>query len=308
VSIENKKDNTMQLQPDCIPCILTMSIAAIRKLSLNDDVSRDLYSDILTIPGLRGLEWNQTSPDIIEIVMEKISSVVNNVDPFLEEKNNLNNRVLKIYPFLSKLVTDSPDPLYTAAKISILGNSIDFMMPDGTVTIETFIMEKLDTPLSKKAFSAFTQQLEKANQILFFGDNCGEIVCDKLFIKTLKKQYDLEVAYVVRNIPTLNDATLKEAMDIGLDEVATVMNNGIDGPLPGTVLKRCSSKVKKLVDQSDLIISKGGGNFDTLEEEIHHLNTDITFMLLSKCAPQNAYFKTNLHQMILANFSHGQLL
>ena len=56
----------MLIQPDCIPCILTMSISAIRKLSLDDMTARDLFSNILRIPGLRGLEWNQPSPDIIE--------------------------------------------------------------------------------------------------------------------------------------------------------------------------------------------------------------------------------------------------
>ena len=291
----------MLIQPDCIPCILTMSNAAIKRLSLDGTIARELFSNILTIPGLRGLEWNQPSPDIIEVVMKKISAAVNDPDPFHNEKINLNNRVLKIYPFLKKLVEESSDPLNTAAKISILGNSIDFMMPEGTATIKDFIIKKLETSLSKDEFTTFQNQLSKTKHLLYFGDNCGEIVLDKLFIKIIKKQYDIEVVYVVRSVPTMNDATLKEAMDVGIDQVATVIKNGIDGPLPGTVLKRCSPRVKKLVDQSDLIISKGGGNFDSLSEEVNNLKTKITFMLLSKCQPYNKYFNTNLYQPIFAN-------
>lgn len=291
----------MLIQPDCIPCILTMSISAIRKLSLGDMAARDLFSDILRIPGLRGLEWNQASPDIIEIVMKKISAAVNDPDPFHNEKIDLNNRVLKIYPFLKKMVEESSDPLNTAAKISILGNSIDFMMPEGIATIEDFMIKKLDTSLSKDEFITFQNQLSKTKHLLYFGDNCGEIVFDKLFIKTIKNQYDIEVTYVVRSVPTMNDATLKEAMEVGIDQVATIIENGIDGPLPGTVLKRCSPRVKKLFDQSDLIISKGGGNFDSLGEEVNTLKTKITFMLLSKCRPYNKHFNTGLHQPIIAN-------
>ena len=291
----------MLIQPDCIPCILAMSISAIRKLSLGDMTARDLFSDILRIPGLRGLEWTQASPDIIEVVMKKISAAVNDPDPFHNEKINLNNRVLKIYPFLKKLVEESSDPLNTAAKISILGNSIDFMMPEGTATIKDFIIKKLETSLSKDEFTTFQNQLSKTKHLLYFGDNCGEIVLDKLFIKIIKKQYDIEVVYVVRSVPTMNDATLKEAMDVGIDQVATVIENGIDGPLPGTVLKRCSPRVKNLIDQSDLIISKGGGNFDSLSEEVNNLKTKITFMLLSKCRPYNRHFNTSLHQPIIAN-------
>jgi damage-control phosphatase, subfamily I len=295
----------MQLKPDCIPCILTMSIGALRKLALDETLVKDLYADILTIPGLNGLEWNRTSPDIIEEVMRKISAAVNDPDPFHNEKIELNRRVSKIYPFLEKLVKDSPDPIETAAKISILGNSIDFMMPEGTARLEDFIVNRLQTPLSAKEFAKFSQQLPETKKILLFADNCGEIVCDKLFIETIKAQYDIDFTVVVRHLPTLNDATLDEAIDVGLDEVATVIDNGMDGPLPGTVLNRCSSNVQELVRSSDLIIAKGGGNFDSLEEALpffkaNHLK--ITFMLLSKCHPIGSYFGIGRHHPIIANF------
>ncbi|MCD4678704.1 MAG: ARMT1-like domain-containing protein [Desulfobacula sp.] len=139
----------MLIQPDCIPCILTMSIAAIRRLSLDDTIAKNLFSDILTIPGLRGLEWNQTSPDIIEVVMKKISAAVKDPDPFFEEKTDLNNRVLKIYPFVNKLVEKASEPFYTAAKISILGNSIDFMMP-GVLPPTKILLSKSLKPLFQK--------------------------------------------------------------------------------------------------------------------------------------------------------------
>ncbi|MDJ0828274.1 MAG: ARMT1-like domain-containing protein [Desulfobacterales bacterium] len=295
----------MQLKPDCIPCILTMSVGAIRKLGLDDTEAKNLYTDILKIFGLRGLEWNRTSPAVVEVIMKKISAAVNNPDPFQEEKIDLNRRVLKIYPFLEKLVKDSPDPLNTAVKVSILGNSIDFMMPEGISTLEDFIINKLETTISEQGFAAFRRQLPKTKRILIFGDNCGEIIFDKLLIKTIKEHYNIDFTYVVRCLPTMNDATLREAYDMGLDEVATIIDNGIDGPLPGTVLKRCSSQVNKWVRTSDLIIAKGTGNFDSLEEELSFFKANqlkITFMLLSKCHPISSYFKVDRHTPIIANF------
>jgi uncharacterized protein with ATP-grasp and redox domains len=59
--------------------------------------------------------------------------------------------------------------------------------------------------------------------------------------------------------------------------------------------------LKKLVQEADLVISKGGGNFDTLERE-KDLGADISFMLLSKCIPYCQYFQTGMFQPILANF------
>ena len=62
----------MLIKPDCISCILTMSLSAIRKLSLNETEVKDLHTDILKIPALRGLNWNITSAEIIEDVWEII--------------------------------------------------------------------------------------------------------------------------------------------------------------------------------------------------------------------------------------------
>ena len=124
---------------------------------------------------------------------------------------------------------------------------------------------------------------------------------DKLLIETIKQNCTPEITFVVRSVPTLNDATLKDAKSIGLDKITTVIENGIDGPLPGTVLTRCSGQVRDLVHKSDLIISKGGGNFDTLDEERKRLNKNISFLLLSKCEPYYNHFGVKLHYPILAN-------
>jgi len=58
----------MLIKPDCIPCILRMSISAIRKLSLDEDAVMELYSRILELPSLRGQSWDITSVEIIELV------------------------------------------------------------------------------------------------------------------------------------------------------------------------------------------------------------------------------------------------
>lgn len=291
----------MLLKPDCISCILKVSISLIRKLSLTEDAVKNLYTEILNIPALRGLSRDKTSPEIIEHVMKIITETVNNPDPFYSDKFKQNENVLKQYPFLKGLIGEASDHLYTAVKLSILGNSIDFMLSDDPSDFEKSIKEKLETSISKAPFEEFKTRLEKSKLLVYFGDNSGEIVFDKLLIETIKKQYDLNIYFIVRSIPTLNDATLKEAKSVGIDKVASVIENGIDGPLPGTILKRCSNELKELVHRADLIISKGGGNFDTLEKETKHLKK-ITFMLLSKCFPYKNYFGIDLYQPILANF------
>ena len=291
----------MFIKPDCIPCILKMTISSLRKLPLDEKAVKALYTEILQLPALRGLIWDITSPAIIEEVWQKITDAVDSRDPFFELKSSQNDQILALYPFLEKMVNEAADPLKMAVKLSIMGNSMDFMVADSSLTIEKSIADKIKLPLTDKDYSRFKHQLENTRHLLIFGDNAGEIVFDRLLIQIIKKQYQPEIIFVVRSVPTLNDATLTEATAVGIDKIATVIENGIDGPLPGTVLSRCSSEVNSLVEQSDLIISKGGGNFDTLDEERRHLNKKISFLLLSKCAPHHDNFGVNLYHPVLAN-------
>jgi len=292
----------MLLKPDCIACILKMIITSIRKLQLDENSVKELYSKILENPALRGFNWEITSPEVIEDAWQKITKRMDDPDPFYSEKSDQNKNVMALYPFLEKTVHKDSDPLYPAVKLAILGNSLDFMVADTTLTFESSIKDRINVPLSNENYSTFKRRLGASKHLVYFGDNAGEIVFDKLFIETIKKLYKLEIVFVVRSIPTLNDATIKEAKSVGMDKVVKVIENGIDGPLPGTVLKRCSNEVNDLVQKSDLIISKGGGNFDTLDEERKHLEKKISFLLLSKCDPQYKTFGVKLYQPILANW------
>lgn len=292
----------MLLEADCVPCILRMSVAALRQLPLDENTIRELTTEILEIPALRGLDWNRTSAEVIEDIWRKIVKKTGSSDPFRLAKSNQNKKVMDLYPILKQMVHEAADPLYTAVKLAILGNSLDLMVADSAVTFEDSIKDRVETPLSRKIYSTFEQQLRASNRLVYFGDNAGEIVLDKLLIDTIKELYSAEIVFVVRSIPTLNDATLTEARSIGIDNIARVIENGIDGPLPGTVLRRCSNEVNDLVRRSDLIISKGGGNFDTLDEEREHLQKKISFLLLSKCEPYYRHFGVEIHQPILVNY------
>ena len=297
----------MLLEPDCIPCILNMTISVLRKLPLDEDMVKELYREILEIPAFRGQIWDITSAEVIELVMEKIIDAIGNPDPFHSEKEQQNRAIMALYPSLKRSLDEALDPIYEAVKLAGIGNSIDFMMAEKEADIKSQIEERIKTSLPNRNYNAFKEQLRAAELLLYVSDNSGEIVLDKLLIQTIRKQVNVEVVLVVRSTPTLNDATMKESQFIGINEVATVIENGIHGPLPGTILRRCSGEVRELFNRADLIISKGGGNFDTLDEEQRHLKKNITFILLSKCYPYYRYFDVPLFQPILANsFLNGE--
>ena len=123
------------------------------------------------------------------------------------------------------MVDEAEDPLKMAVKLAILGNSLDLMVADASLTIENTIAERVKAPLPDGAYQQFQQQLSASNRLVYFGDNAGEIVFDKLLIETIRKMHSTEIAYVVRSTPTLNDATLTEARSVGMDQILRTVQN-----------------------------------------------------------------------------------
>ena len=292
----------MKIGPECIACILEMCLGFSRKSGLGDSDVNTLFNDVLQFPTLSGKNWDVTSATVVEQVMRKIYKVLGNDDPLRKQKAKLNRYLMDRYEIFEGMVRDAKDPLEAAVKLAISGNAIDVMVSLDFQKLVTIVKEKMEQPLPEKSFEAFKTQIGKTRRLVYFGDNAGEIVLDKLLISTLKKLYDLEIVFVVRSLPTLNDVTLLEARDIKMDEMVPVLPNGIDGPFPGTQVSRCSPEVQALFKQADLIISKGGGNFDSLEEDKEIYGQKISFLFLSKCYLYMKLLNTPLGGPILANY------
>jgi uncharacterized protein with ATP-grasp and redox domains len=294
----------MLLKPDCIPCILKMSASAIRNLTDDEGVLKDLTIRILQIPALQGREWNIPSPEVIKGVMTVINEAFKTNDPFQGLKAEQNRKGLELYPTLKQMVKASADPLFTAAKMAVMGNFIDLMISDRSIEPAKTLEQDLNSlSISERVFQGFKEKLQKANLLLYIGDNSGEVVFDKVLLETIKEVMDTEIVFAVRGEPALNDVTMKEAKQVGLDDLVRLVDNGQKEPVPGTMLANCSDEFRGLFHQADLVVSKGGGNFDTLDEEKDH-TANITFMLLAKCHPYCQYFQTQMYQPIMANVFH----
>ena len=119
------------------------------------------------------------------------------------------------------------------------------------------------------------QALSEAKTVLYLGDNCGEMVFDKLFIETIMHP---NLIYAVRGAPIINDATPEDAKYVGMDLVADVISNGYDAP--STLLEHCSSDFLEILDRADVIISKGQGNLEGL---LGKTDKAVYYLLMVKC-------------------------
>ena len=129
-----------------------------------------------------------------------------------------------------------------------------------------------------QTFEAFTDQCESAKSLLLLADNCGEIVLDKLFLEQLKKRFpQMKLSVMVRGGEVLNDATVEDAEYTGLGSVAEIISSGIG--VSGTVYKMLSGEAKSAINNADVILSKGQGNYEALSGQGRH----IFYSFLCKC-------------------------
>lgn len=289
---------------ECNPCIHKISVMTIGQLTSDEDLIGEVVSEIQRIPAVQELNGGLTCPEIYELVFKAIGAAFNDPDPFKSLKERQNRKGLQLYPRLKTLVDESDDPLYTATKLAILGNSVDVIWSEGADAIEQVIRDKKNIQLHQANFRNLRERIERSRLIVYIGDNSGEIVLDRLLIETMKRVANAEVIFVVRSVATANDVTLAEAKSVGMDDVATVIENGVDGPLPGTILSRCSAEVKNSLRQADLIISKGGGNLGSLNEE-RDLPAQIFYLLMCKCAPYARRLQAKLYDPILYSGAPG---
>ena len=223
----------------------------------------------LTLPTL---SFEATPPEIGKAVYGIISRMTGIEDPYERIKEKCTHQALILYPELKRLIQLSKDGLLTALRVAIAGNVIDFGA-NADFDLKRDIEKILSQDLAIDHTEDFRQAVQRAHSILYVADNAGETVLDRLLIEELP----IPVIYVVREKPVINDATRDDAIAAGIDEVAEIISSGSDAP--GTILSLCSKEFLKVYRKSDLIISKGQGNYEGLSEE----KRPIYYLLKAKC-------------------------
>lgn len=129
-------------------------------------------------------------------------------------------------------------------------------------------------------------------KILFIADNAGEIGFDSILIKELKRCGNI-ITLVVKKDYFFDDATIKDAEYFGLDKI---VDNIIEIDylfVPDMV----DNQTKKYLQDSELIISKGTGNFESLRNcKLYH---SIIMLLKVKCIPIANYSLKPIGQFLI---------
>jgi hypothetical protein len=262
----------MRVYLDCFPCFLRQSIIALRLGTRDELLQERILKSIL--PEIQIADISMPPAYTTTFIHRKIRQLLGK-DPFKELKCEYNKIALGLYPSLELLVIQSQDPLWTATRLAIAGNVIDFGIYT-SVDIKGTIRKAINQPLAVDEFDIFKNAISEADSILYLADNAGEIVFDRILIETLISM-GKKVTVVVKGSPVINDSTLEDALEAGLIGICEVIDNGSDAV--GTILPWTSSTFQKQFENAELIISKGQGNFET----VTGIQKNIFFLFQSKC-------------------------
>jgi len=266
----------MQATIDCVHCYLKQAVTCMSIAGIDEDKQHQILFDLMD--DIKVMDRKRTPAENSTELLLKVYKQINDNDPYKEVKRKSNVLGLELYPKLKNYLKSSENRLYDALKISVSGNVIDLGI-NRSFDLDASLKHSLKFGFSKDHYDRFNSKLGKTDKVVIVGDNAGEIVFDKLLVEELSSMGKM-ITYIVKGGPVLNDATMEDAVQVGMDKIARVITTGSN--YLGVPLQKVSGEVKILLKYSDLVISKGQANFESLEHE--ELAKDKVFFLLKiKC-------------------------
>jgi len=273
---------TMKIQTECVPCLLKRILFEAELSSKDKKLQAKVMKNACTV--MAQLYDPEVCSTYIATQVHKIAyETLGDNDPYASLKQTSNTVALSLIPQVETLIKKSKDPLKTSMICSIIGNTMDFGIEGGSVhpTQLSTVFNKLykdglghdDNPQVQKI-------LQSARHIVFFTDNCGEIVFDKILCRELKRYYpSLHLTLVVKGTPILSDATMEDVNALKMQEVVDeVMTTGCFAV--GMNIPRLPAPVKNALRKADLIICKGMANYESFSETSYR---PVVYLLRTKC-------------------------
>lgn len=288
---EESDKGKVKTQLECISCAVKQTLLAARMATDDELKQRQILHRVMEL--LIHLSEEISPVELSQRAHRLIRDISGNPDPYFDIKRQTNENALSLFPEMQKMVENAEDPLETAMRLSVAGNVIDLGLGESEFDVEGEIQAVLSAPFRFYHYPRFKKDVTSADSILYFLDNAGEIVFDRLLIEMLKKVSRAEIVSVVRGSPILNDATMEDARFVGLTEVIEVIDSGNDAP--GTILSQMPAKIINLFEKSDVIISKGQGNYETLSES----KRNVYFLFKIKCPVVAEYMNAKVGEYVL---------
>jgi len=267
----------MTIENECIGCIIAQSRRVAEAIRADEALTQKIVSFVER--SLSSPDFSLSPPVIAAPLYEAMAKIAGKIDLYDEEKAHAAAQAAHYLPFLRDTIDKSDEPLMALLKTAVVGNVID-LAAEVTFDLHGAISSVFDTPFSHDDSDTLHASLKTAKSLLYIGDNAGEHLFDALAIEHLKKLYPaLAVTYMVRGNPIINDVTMVEAKEAGIDRLCTLIDSGVN--TPGFVYERATAEAQNLFDTADVIIAKGMGNYECMSPQRRE---NICFLLKIKCS------------------------
>ncbi|HSQ42746.1 MAG TPA: ARMT1-like domain-containing protein [Fibrobacteraceae bacterium] len=275
------KTESTGIHPACYSCVISQACSAAKQAGLNREETQDILDTVA-----RQLLIARFQPMLVQHIVRKTADTIQGIlrkpdfDIYAEIKKRSHQIASSFVPGFQAGIENSPTPLETALRITAAGNIIDFGAKNhGSLDVRKELSQVDDLRFGHYDFLPFQESLGHAKHLLYLCDNVGELDFDKLLMQEIHKEFpEIHITAALRESPIINDATLEDAREAGIDQVATLISSG--SVYPGTILPECNVEFQELFQHSDVMISKGQGNFETL---LPHADVRIFFLLRIKC-------------------------
>ena len=283
---------------ECAHCLLERAINQVKLATDDSETQMNVTAAMLDF--LSKSFNTEAVPSHIGTDRDLLVQEMTGRDPYEELKRISNAMALDILPELKQLVDESPDPssrFRRATLIAAAANAIEFDVSGRDFDLEELrgIIERVESDLAIDEVDEFMRLCQDKTEVLYLLDNAGEVVLDMILISEIKK-LGLNVVAAVKGGPVLNDATMIDAKEVGLDECADkVIHTG--AAAIGVNLEKNSAEFLDIFNQAELIVAKGMGNFESLTELEPHC--PIVHILRTKCPPVARHIGTGLNQNVI---------
>lgn len=276
--VKTMKKEIVRLKPECIDCLLKHHLNVAPE-GTDVKLKLEYMKRLMQIIVDAKLEDSAPTlnPAIHKLQKDMFGMVLYD---YTEIKKHYNELMMEKVPEIEKAILTSEEPLKLAIQYAMTGNYIDFGAVDNVNEndLNKYLMAAKDISVNEEEYVSLKNDIKKAKSLVYLTDNCGEVVMDKLFIEEIGRQNpELHITVIVRGEEVLNDATIADAEQIGLTDIVKVIGNG--SGIAGTSMSDISKEALELMEQADVLIAKGQGNYETLQ----HCGLNVYYLFLCKC-------------------------
>jgi damage-control phosphatase, subfamily I len=289
----------MKTISNCAVCLLKIAQTASDAAGASEENRIKATEAALKI--LAKEDFSRIPPVIAMEILAAVHEVLGIDDPFFDIKKEHDEKALKIVeswaPKFLEGIEDPDEILEKSIRAALVGNGMDLAtIPEGSDP-ENF-SKWLSAPWSIFDFEDLKSSLDKAKTIFYLCDNAGEVAFDRVLLGELLAR-GKKVTASVKGGPALNDATMDDAVRVGLPDMEgpggklKVITTGI--PVMGADLENCSDEWKHSFYKSDLVLAKGQANLECL----HDCSRDVFFITLMKCTHVSKFYGVSKGSAIL---------